>query len=381
MSGAQQWKIRAKWEKTGERKEKNRGRFFKKACALLWLSALTGLVLCGCNTSKGSKGSGETSTQAVSESEPVSREIFAMDTYMTLSAYGENAEKGLDAAVDEINRIDDLLSTGNSSSEIYQLNQKGKGTVSEETGYLIQRSKELYESTGGVFDITVYPVMKAWGFTTGDYRIPGKTELKKLLSNMGADRIQYDEKKQEVTLKSGTEIDLGGIGKGYTSSRVMEIFREYGIENAVISLGGNVQALNDKPDGSAWKVAVEDPEDTSNYLGILSVKNKAVITSGGYERYFEKNGKTYHHIIDPSTGYPTDSGLTSVTIVSEDGTLADGLSTSLFIMGPEKAKNYWKKHSEEFDAILVKKDGTIQVTEGIANDFSSDSKVTVIKKK
>ena len=198
---------------------------------------------------------------------------------------------------------------------------------------------------------------------------------------MGADNVLYDENKQEVTLdKEGMKIDLGGIAKGYTSSKVMDIFKENGISSAVISLGGNVQALNGKPDGSDWRVAVENPADTENYLGVLSIKDKAVITSGGYERYFEQDGKTYHHIIDPSTGYPANNGLTSVTIVSDDGTLADGLSTSLFIMGPEKAQEYWKKHSDEFDTILVKDDGSILVSEGIADNFTSESDFMVIKK-
>ena len=176
------------------------------------------------------------------------------------------------------------------------------------------------------------------------------------------------------------KIDFGGIAKGYTSSRIMQIYKKCGVTSGLVSLGGNVQLLGAKPDGSAWKVAVESPDEDGNYLGILQAKDKAVITSGGYERDFEKNGKKYHHIIDPSTGYPAENGLTSVTIVSDDGTLADGLSTSLFIMGSEKAQKYWKEHSDEFDTILVKDDGSILVSEGIADYFTSESDFTIIKK-
>ena len=143
----------------------------------------------------------------------------------------------------------------------------------------------------------------------------------------------------------------------------------------MVSLGGNVQVLGIKTDGSKWRVAVQNPEDTENYLGVLETQDRAVITSGGYERYFEQDGKTYQHILDPKTGYPADSGLTSVTIVSVDGTLADGLSTSLFVMGKEKAVAYWRAHSEEFDAILVEKDGTVSVTENIADQFTPDDAV------
>ena len=371
--------------------------FRKKILVLSLLTFLITGLISGCSTSgstgnskKDSGNVAEQTTQSAGntdktskngEEKSASRDIFAMDTYMTLTAYGDNAEKGLDAAVDEINKIEQLVSTGIDSSEVSQINKNGKGSVSETTGYLIKRSKEIYDSTNGVFDITIYPIMQAWGFPTEKYRIPGKEELKKLRTLMGADDVLYDEKKQEVTLdKEGMKIDLGGIAKGYTSSKVMDIFKENGISSAVISLGGNVQTLNGKPDGSDWRVAVENPADTSSYIGILSIKNKAVITSGGYERYFEQDGKTYHHIIDPSTGYPANNGLTSVTIVSDDGTLADGLSTSLFIMGPEKAQEYWKKHSDEFDTILVKDDGSILVSEGIADKFTSDSDFTVIKK-
>lgn len=371
--------------------------FRKKAVAMLLATVFTAGMLSGCGTSGDTEKSKNDSRKAVEqttqaeadtnsktqneEDKSESRDIFAMDTYMTLTAYGKNAKKALDEAVDEINNIEQLVSTGIDSSEVSQINKNGKGSVSETTGYLIKRSKEIYDSTNGVFDITIYPIMQAWGFPTENYCVPGKKELKKLRGLMGADHVLYDEKKQEVILnKEGMKIDLGGIAKGYTSSKVMDIFKENGISSAVISLGGNVQTLNGKPDGSDWRVAVENPADTGSYIGVLSIKDKAVITSGGYERYFKQDGKTYHHIIDPATGYPANNGLTSVTIVSDDGTLADGLSTSLFIMGPEKAQKYWKEHSDEFDTILVKDDGSILVSEGLAEYFTSESDFTIIKK-
>lgn len=371
--------------------------FRKKAVAMLLATVFAAGMLSGCGTSGDTEKSKNDSRKAVEqttqaeadtnsktqneEDKSESRDIFAMDTYMTLTAYGKNAKKALDEAVDEINNIEQLVSTGIDSSEVSQINKNGKGSVSETTGYLIKRSKEIYDSTNGVFDITIYPIMQAWGFPTENYCVPGKKELKKLRGLMGADHVLYDEKKQEVILnKEGMKIDLGGIAKGYTSSKVMDIFKENGISSAVISLGGNVQTLNGKPDGSDWRVAVENPADTGSYIGVLSIKDKAVITSGGYERYFKQDGKTYHHIIDPANGYPANNGLTSVTIVSDDGTLADGLSTSLFIMGPEKAQKYWKEHSDEFDTILVKDDGSILVSEGIADYFTSESDFTIIKK-
>ena len=163
------------------------------------------------------------------------------------------------------------------------------------------------------------------------------------------------------------KVDLGGIAKGFTSDRVMELFSADGVTSGIISLGGNVQTLGTKPDGSLWRVGIQDPDDSSGIIATIEVADKAVITSGGYQRYFEQDGTTYHHIIDPRTGMPADSGLTSVTIVSDDGTLADGLSTSLFIMGKEAALDYWRAHRDNFDVILVASDGSITISEGLAD--------------
>ena len=314
------------------------------------------------------------------DSQEASTELFAMDTYMSLKAYGENAQEAVDAAADEIKRLDEVLSTGDENSEVAGINANEGGTLSEDTSYLLERSMELYEKTDGLFDIAIYPVMEAWGFTTQNYRVPEDSELKELLKLTDASKIQYDEKNKKVSFnQDGMKIDFGGIAKGYTSARIMDIYKENGIASGLVNLGGNVQALGTKTDGTKWKIAVQSPDDTEDYLGILSVQDKAVITSGGYERYFEQDGVTYHHIIDPKTGYPAESGLVSVTIVSEDGTLADGLSTSLFIMGEEKAADFWREHKDEFDAILMSDDGTLYVTEGLENDFSTERTVEIIR--
>ena len=193
--------------------------------------------------------------------------------------------------------------------------------------------------------------------------------------------IDYDKETSTVSFKKdGVQIDLGGIAKGYTSSRIMDIYREKGVTSGLVNLGGNAQVFGTKPDGSLWRVAVQSPDSEDEYLGVLEAKDKAIITSGGYERYFEKDGVTYHHIIDPATGYPAENGLISVTIVSTDGTLADGLSTSLFVMGKDKAVDYWKAHSDEFDMILLTDDEKLYVSEGIKDSFTSDREVEIIKK-
>ncbi|MCR5784892.1 MAG: FAD:protein FMN transferase [Eubacterium sp.] len=305
--------------------------------------------------------------------------VFAMDTEMYLAIYGTECEEAIEAAVEEINRIDDLLSVGDEESEIFVLNSEGSCTLSDETYELIERALEIGDLTAGALDITVYPLMEAWGFTTQDYRVPSESEIKELLEKMGADKISYDEDTKVMTLSEGTMIDLGAIAKGYTSSRLMEIFEEYDVNSAMVSLGGNIHVYGSKTDGSDWNVAIADPEDSSKYLGAVKVSDKCVITSGGYERYFEEDGVVYHHILDPSTGYPADSGVISVTIVSDDGTLADALSTSLFVMGLSKATEFWENHSDEFDFIIETDDGEIYITPGLDGIFSSDSDYNIVE--
>lgn len=323
----------------------------------------------------------EASGEAADKETEAFKDLFAMDTYMTLTAYGEHAQEAVDKAAERVEALDALLSTGNENSEIYQLNQNGEATLSEEGGYLVERALELYKKTEGAFDIAIYPVMQAWGFPTQDYHVPDDDTLKEKLALADASKVNYDKDTRKIFFdQDGMEIDLGGIAKGYTSSQIMQIYQDCGVTSGLVNLGGNVQALGCKTDGSKWRVAIQSPDDTEEYLGILEIEDQAVITSGGYERYFEEDGVTYHHIIDPAIGYPADSGLISVTIVSDDGTLADGLSTSLFIMGEEKAAQFWRENSDEFEAIMETSDGELYVTEGIADSLTTDMDVTVIEK-
>ena len=346
---------------------------------ILASAVVASMLLTGCGTASDTKHTGSssetqtTNSTTASSAQPVSQEIFAMDTYMTVTAYGDNAQKGVTDAVAEIQRLDNLLSIGKEDSEISKLNKSGSAALSDDTAVMVAKALDLYKSTGGAFDITVLPLMELWGFTTQEYYVPTEDEIQSTLQRVGADKLTWDESTKTLTLGNKQEIDLGGIAKGFTSSRIMEIFKQDGVTCGMVSLGGNVHLLGTKQDGSAWRVGIQDPDNTDDMLGVLQAIDCAVITSGAYERNFEKDGVTYHHIIDPATGKPSNSGLTSVTIVSKDGTLADGLSTSLFVMGKDKAIAYWKQHADEFDTILVDKDRNVYITEGIAGNFSPDS--------
>lgn len=347
----------------------------KKIAGILCLTGA--ILLSGCNADTQT----DTAKNQQEAESAATRELFAMDTYMTVTAYGENAEIAADAAIAEIERLDALLSTGSEESEVGRINENGSGELSEDTSYLLERSIEIYESTEGAFDITIYPIMEEWGFTTQNYQVPEADTLETLLSLTDAAEIKFDKTDGEISFGlEGMKIDFGGIAKGYTSSRIVEIWREYGITSGLINLGGNVQALGSKTNGSNWRIAIQNPNDSNGYIGIIEIQDKAVITSGGYERYFEQDGVLYHHIIDPSTAYPAESGLISVTIVSGDGTLADGLSTSLFVMGKDKAVEFWQVHSEEFDAILMTEDNVLYVTEGIAENFTTELPMEIINK-
>ena len=177
-------------------------------------------------------------------------------------------------------------------------------------------------------------------------------------------------------LDPGTMIDLGGIAKGYTADRVAEIFQEHAVPRGKVELGGNILVIGDKPDGTAWRVGVQDPKHPDEADGLVCVLNLTdafAVTSGSYQRYFEQDGKRYHHIIDPATGCPADSGLTSVTVVADsargNGTMCDALSTALFVMGEDKALDFWRSGVYDFQLVLVTEDGRVVVTEGLKDGF------------
>lgn len=308
------------------------------------------------------------SFQMHGSSQVCKKQLFAMDTYMTFEAHGVHAEEAVDAAIEEVKRLDALLSTGSVSSEVYGINLTGQGFVSEDTARLLRRAEEIYESTGGLFDITIYPVMELWGFPSKSYHVPTEAQLQRVLPSVGFDKLSFDG--EQLLLSEGQKIDFGGIAKGYASGKVIEIFKSYGIEDGIVSLGGNIQTIGVNQEGLPWNIGIRDPKgDQNDILASVRISGQAVVTSGGYERYFEEDGNTYIHIINPKTGYPADGDLVSATIISEDGALADAMSTAVYLMGLEKAKDYWRAHCEEFEMILMTEDGNIYVTEGISENF------------
>ena len=300
--------------------------------------------------------------------EPHSVSFNAMDTYATITAYGKKAESALSAAQKRFLELEKMWSVTDEASDIYAANHSGGGavTVSDETAALLDFTLQMSTKTGGALDPTIYPVLTAWGFTTEQYRIPSEEEIDALLENVGYENVSLEGK--TIQLEEGMMIDLGAVGKGYAGDIISDLLRKNGITSALLNLGGNVQTIGTKPDGSKWRIGLQDPNGEGT-IGVMEASDVAVITSGCYERYFiGSDGKKYGHIIDPKTGHPVDNGMLSVTIIAEEGRLCDSLSTSLFVMGLEGAAEYWRQN-QDFEAIFMTSDNTLYLTEGLADNF------------
>lgn len=294
------------------------------------------------------------------------RTFFAMDTVMTLRLYGGGDEALLKRAEERVRELEGLLSVTGRGSEIRALNRDGAAELSSETAELLRGALALCARTEGALDVSTYPVLRTWGFTTGEYAVPDQETIDKLLPLVDYTRVALDG--NAASLPVGMEIDLGSVAKGYTGAALAALLREGGVTSALLDLGGNIQAVGARPDGSPWRVGIRNPAGEGN-LGVVEVDNQAVITSGGYERYFEEGGVRYWHILDPKTGAPARSGLASVTVVGGDGLMCDGLSTALFVMGREKAVEHWRRH-RDFEAVLVSEDGSVTITPGLEGRFA-----------
>lgn len=300
-------------------------------------------------------------------------DIFAMDTYMNLTAYGDNAETALENASEIITELEMLLSVTSENSDVWRINDShGESvSVSGDTANIISKAVEYGNLTDDSLDITIYPVLKEWGFTTGNYKIPDDKTLENLLENVDYSKIILNN--NTVSVPENYQIDLGALAKGYTGDKVIAELKENGIKSAIISLGGNIQAFGLKPDGSEWKVAVRNPFSPDTDMCILEIEDKAVITSGNYERFFTgDDGRKYCHIINPADGFPAENGLVSVTVIGESGIMCDAFSTALFIMGTDSAEDFWKKNGG-FDMILVTDDGRIIYTDGLTDNLKNIS--------
>lgn len=297
--------------------------------------------------------------------QPVQLQLYAMDTMMDLKIWG--APDAAPEIEQEIHRLEQQLSVTRADSLVSQLNDQQTVTLPPDIRELLAFTASLCEKTGGAVNPCLYPVTKLWGFTTGSYQVPTEEEISQALSAVSIGNLHLQG--EQAFLTHGAQLDLGAYAKGYAGQRAVSILQSHGASGALLSLGGSVQTYGSKPDGSPWRIGIQDPFG-GDMVGTLALSGTwAVVTSGGYQRYFESEGVRYCHILDPATGRPVSGDLASVTIVAQSALLADGLSTALFVMGLEQACAYWRA-DPSFQAVLITQSGDIWVTSGLESSFS-----------
>lgn len=309
------------------------------------------------------------SFSACQNKKTVSDEIYAMDTIVSIKIFSceTDSDKAIDNARKTIEKYENLLSI-TKGTDIKKINSsKGqKVKIEKDTYDLIKTAVKCSELTDGAFDITIYPLMKAWGFDNMKYKVPSEKEISDALSLVGYRNIELLDD-STVSLKNGAQIDFGGIAKGFITGKVVESLYKDKVKSAIINAGGNVYTLGTKEKNKEFTVGVQDPDNSDDCFLTLSLKDNFAVTSGAYQRYFEKGGKVYHHLMNPKTGKPVESDISSATVIGKDGTICDVYSTALYVMGIEKAIQFYK-NNKNFDFILLNKDNTkVYISDSLKN--------------
>ena len=319
--------------------------------------------------------------------ESYSRTDFAMSTMVTIKAYGNNARQAVYAAVERINEIESIMSAYKEGSDIWKVNNSMPGEsvkVSRETLEVVGKGLMYSQLTEGSFDISIKPLVDLWAIGSENPKVPTSNEIENAIERVDYKNIHIDEEEGTITrLKEGTGIDLGGIAKGYAADEAIKILKENGIQRAYIDLGGNIAVLGKKKIGwteyiksriqnkrasmeQDWKVGIQDPFGGRGlYMAVVELSDKTIVTSGPYERNFEKDGIVYHHILDPFTGYPASSGLVSATIICDNSVDADALSTSLFLLGEERGLKFIES-LQGVEAITINEHKQVRTTKGLS---------------
>ncbi|MDQ2087124.1 FAD:protein FMN transferase [Herbivorax sp. ANBcel31] len=310
----------------------------------------------------------------------IQKDIFSLNTIINITVYGdEEAEKVLQEAVDRIYEIENRMSATISESDVGVINKNaGKSPVKvhDDTFFVIEKALEYGELTNGAFDVSVYPLVKLWDMKSQNKKIPTKEEISDVLDLVDYEKIKLNSNERTVFLeKEGMAIDLGGIAKGYAVDEVRDVLVKGGVEHALIYMGGDIAVVGKKPEDELWRIGIEDPRyenEGFSYFAVIEGADISVVTSGDYQRYVEIDGRSYHHIFNPYTGYPADSNLMSTSITGRSSIDADVLSTALFVLGIDEGFDMIEKING-IDGIAVTKDRHVYITEGIRN------KVDIVK--
>ncbi len=306
----------------------------------------------------------------------VQQEEYMLGTFIQAKVYDSNktkAKKSLEKAFKRVEEIEERFSVNIPTSEISQINKNAgiaPTKVDEEVIYLLRKSTYYSKLSQGAFDPTIGNLVQLWGIGTDHAQIPDDESLQKALSIVNFNDLIINEEKSVVSLaKKGQRLDLGAIAKGYAADEMKKNLIEEGVRTAFLNLGGNVLTIGSKPDGSSWKVGIQNPFTTrGNYIGILEVRDQAIVSSGNYERYFEEEGKRYHHILDPRTGYPSNNGIISTTIITNQSIDADALSTAVYVMGLEKGLALINSLADT-EAVFITNEKKVYITSGLEEKF------------
>jgi thiamine biosynthesis lipoprotein len=320
------------------------------------------ILLLGCSDSVSDSGSEATNRLPLRE-----RQLGVMGTDLSITALHEDVgllDRALDAAVVEIQRVEDLM-TDWRASPLTTLNQAagvGPHKVPAELAALIDRGLAVSQLSNGSFDLTFRTFGRLWDFKAEPPKLPDQAAIDAALMKCGWQKVKVDLEKSEITRPVGMEIGLGGIAKGYGVDRAMAVLMDFGIEHAIVNAGGDLKALGQRND-ELWTIAIQHPRDRERVIAILPVSNSCVVTSGDYQRFFENEGKRYHHILDPVTGYPAE-GCMSATVVAPDAAIADALATAICVLGVENGLAIIEK-LPRIEALAVDMHGEVHMTAGL----------------
>ena len=313
---------------------------------------------------------------ACADKQPVTISESRMGTIISQTVYGKNAEKAVIEASARLAYLEKELSFHDEKSDLSKLNVNAGiyfVPLKAETLLLLKKSVYYSEITGGAFNILTGPLSKLWKVTSPDAKVPSEKKIKELLPLLDYKDIIIDEKNSSAKLKrKGQMADLGGIAKGFAADEVINIYKKHGIEKAFINIGGNIGLLGKSPDGKPWRIGIQSPDgEKGKFVCALYLSDCFISTSGAYERFFKKNGKSYHHIINPKTGYPSDSDIASATIIASTSVESDAMS-KVFIMNSNDAARLIKKISGT--AVIITKDFRIIATENLKDNFELTDK-------
>lgn len=365
----------------------------KRAASVLACGLMTALFVflpgCGAGQTAGRStgqdaqvGGGSSSADDADTVDTFSATDFVMDTVLQETIYGSRDLTGdIQPLLEKLEK--EKLSWREADSEAAQINSRCQNgetvTMSEDFYRWVEVSLDLAEKSGGAFDPTIGNLTRLWNIEGENPVVPPQAEIDEVLSHVGYENISIEEKDKTISMAADCTLDLGAVGKGIACDVVRNYLRgQEEVSGAVIAVGGSILTWGSKPDGSDWSVAVQDPKgEDGSYMGVLQLAGTACVsTSGDYEKYFEKDGKRYHHILDPADGYPSESGLSSVTVVCPDagewkeyaGLLSDGLSTACFVLGEERGRELLEQYGME--GVFIDKEKNVTVTDGLTETFS-----------